>query len=215
MGFDPPDRPPNTDTIRCQRCNAERYVPGEGRTGLEICKPCKTSDSEALYLKLCPEEYQDTDPARLPLAQYEKAMQWKMNPKGLLLTGVTGKGKTRIVWKLIEKLIKENHLRGLQVFSSTGFGHELGKAYKNEVAEEWIESIWKAPLVVFDDLGKSKFTDRVETELFGVIDYRTSHKLPIIATTNDTGQSLSDRMSDNRAEPLIRRLREFCEVISF
>ena len=36
-----------------------------------------------------------------------------------------------------------------------------------------------------------------------------------IVTTNDVGETLAQRMSEDRAAPLLRRLREFCTVISF
>ena len=36
----------------------------------------------------------------------------------------------------------------------------------------------------------------------------------IIATTNDTGDTLAARLTDNRAPALVRRLREFCEMVA-
>jgi DNA replication protein DnaC len=70
-------------------------------------------------------------------------------------------------------------------------------------------------LIYFDDLGKLKLTERAEAELFGLIERRCANGCPIIATTNDTGETLSSRMTDNRGEAMVRRLREFCETIRF
>jgi hypothetical protein len=40
--------------------------------------------------------------------------------------------------------------------------------------------------------------------------------LPLLVTTNDDGAQLSERMRDvNLGDPLVRRLREFCEVVRF
>lgn len=204
------------ETVVCSKCGAERQQPGRaGRYGIEVCKSCNAILGNELFSKLCPPLFRKTDVSRLPAGQYEQAMQWKMGPTGLILRGQTGCGKTRIAWQLLKKLVDVDGVRGVMAFSCVSFSNELNKGYKEGNAEDWIESVWKAPLVFFDDLGKLKFTERVEAELFGVIDYRVSHELPIIATTNDTGDSLANRMSDDRGPALVRRLREFCEVISF
>lgn len=201
-------------TYICERCGARRFVPGTGY-GTEICPKCKTRMADELFEKICPAAYRETDVAQLPKNQFDRAMQWTMGPRGLLLMGPTGQCKTRIAWKVIERLVRQEYLRSIAVFSGVSFGHELAKAYKRDEAEEWLERIWEAKVVFFDDLGKLKLTERAETELFGVIDHRTSHNLPIITTTNDTGDTIADRMSDNRGPALVRRLREFCQVITF
>lgn len=206
--------PPGHARIVCRRCGNERFTPGTG-TGIETCAHCKTIEGDILFDRLCPPAYRKTEPSKLPKSQLERVLGWKPSPKGLLLTGPTGVGKTRMAWLLIEKLIRNHDIRSIKVFSCVSFGHELAKAYREDEAEDWLESVCKAKLVFFDDLGKLKLTERAEAELFGVIESRTSNELPIIATTNDTGETLADRMSDNRGPALIRRLRDFCDVITF
>ena len=85
----------------------------------------------------------------------------------------------------------------------------------SERGTEWAKKIAGEQLVVFDDFGKNRMSDRVEAEIFGVIERRMSHELPIIISTNDTGQSLESRLSPDRGAPLVRRLRECCESIAF
>jgi len=70
-------------------------------------------------------------------------------------------------------------------------------------------------VLFFDDFGKMKFTERVESELFAVIEKRTANCLPLILTTNFTGETLEERMTLDRGVPLVRRLREFCVDVSF
>lgn len=112
-------------------------------------------------------------------------------------------------------LIEDGYARHFYWFDSISFGHEIAKHYRDEDAEDWLDSVAKKPLLFFDDLGKLKMTERAEVELFGLIDRRCSNELPIIATTNDTGDTLASRMTDNRGPALIRRLREFCTPIQF
>jgi DNA replication protein DnaC len=142
-------------------------------------------------------------------------MKWEYGGKGLLFWGPTGRCKTRVLWLLIQKLAVHLGPDSIHVFTGTDFGNKLARHYKEEDAEEWLEQVKGCKLVIFDDLGKLKLTDRAEAELFDVINHRTSWHLPIIATTELDEAGMADRMSYHRGPALIRRLREFCEVISF
>ena len=44
---------------------------------------------------------------------------------------------------------------------------------------------------------------------------RTENKRPIIITINGTSETLAERISPERREPMIQRLKEFCEPIGF
>ena len=70
-------------------------------------------------------------------------------------------------------------------------------------------------MVLLDDLGKEKLTERVECEPFNLIEERSQHLRPIIVTTNTTGDTLESRFDDDRAGPFLRRVREFCEPVAF
>lgn len=132
------------------------------------------------------------------------------------MLGDTGSGKTRIAWTLLKRLIiSAKKDLSFEWFDAIGFGHAISKHYRDEDAEHWLEELGKKDLVFFDDLGKLKLTERAETELFGLIERRCAAELPIIATTNDTGDSLAARMTENRGPAMIRRLREFCQIIQF
>jgi DNA replication protein DnaC len=81
--------------------------------------------------------------------------------------------------------------------------------------KKWLEGMHIAPCLILDDFGKNKFSERVEAEIFDLVEYRTSHELPLFITTNETPDTLKARMSADRGEPLLRRLFEFCDVITF
>ena len=130
--------------------------------------------------------------------------------------GDTGKGKSRIAWRLLKRVLCEDKLETTFLwFDCIGFGHEIARHYRLEDAEAWLDKVATVPLLYFDDLGKLKLTERAETELFGLIERRCANQLPIIATTNDTGDSLAARMTEGRGPAMIRRLREFCDIITF
>lgn len=180
-------------------CGASIYVD---------CAKCRAEQ----FARKCPPIYRDTNRSLLP-SQWDLVKTWTQGPRGLILSGPTGKCKTRCAWELLSEY--PNQKRYL-AFDCVSFGHELSRKYRTDEAEDWLDKLGSGiDLVFFDDLGKLKLTERAETELFGVIERRCANKLPILATTNDTGDTLSDRMTENRGPALVRRLREFCEVIQF
>ncbi len=184
------------------------------------CQPCKITRLRERFIKILPPIFVDTNPSLLPQPQLKQAMVWKYGRKGLVLDGETGLGKTRTAWLLLRRVLVDDG-RDIKFawFKDITFGQELGIRYRNETAEEWLQGLAKVPLLFIDDIGKMKLTDRAESELFGIIDQRCENGLPMIVTTNDTGESLKNRMdaanNAGRGAPLVRRLREFCEQIKF
>ncbi len=206
------------ETRTCRSCRVIKATKEEVVFGpyCDWCRECGKSHRLTKFNSVCPNLYQKTDPARLPQNQLACILAWKYGPKGMILLGETGLGKSRCAWQLIRRIMVEDEESvKIKWFDCVGFGHELSKHYHEEDAEEWLEDLATCPLVFFDDLGKLKLTERAEVELFGVIERRCSNELPIIATTNDTGDSLAARMTDNRGPAMIRRLREFCQPIQF
>jgi DNA replication protein DnaC len=65
-------------------------------------------------------------------------------------------------------------------------------------------------LILLDDLGKEKLTDKVASGIFKIIDHRTSHGLTTIITSNFTPTALADRFADETLGGAIRgRLIDF------
>jgi len=114
-------------------------------------------------------------------------------------------------------LIKRLSSEGFKVlpFSPVGFATELVDAQVNGSGKRFMDRVCKSPLVFFDDLGKCKLTENVEANLFEVVEQRTAWERPTIVTTNDTGESLKARMSENRGAPLVERIKEFFQVVEF
>jgi hypothetical protein len=62
------------------------------------------------WQKLCPPEYRNSSHERLPNSEkFEQVQKWQYGPVGLLLFGPTRRGKTRAVWKLLERLHFDEH----------------------------------------------------------------------------------------------------------
>jgi DNA replication protein DnaC len=167
------------------------------------------------WKKLCPAVFKITDPAKLPnQAAYRQAMAWTYGPEGLLLHGPTGTGKTKTAWQILRREFFAGHYPAI-LNSSAALQYAGLFAVNSKDAELWVKRLCKKPILLLDDTFKVKLTEAFEAALFSIVDRRSENLLPIIAATNDTGTSLGERMSADRAEPFIRRLREMCRAIAF
>lgn len=162
---------------------------------------------------ICPPLYQDTDPARLSQTILARLLAWQYGPKGILITGPSGEGKTRCLFELLRRLLREG--RSIEAFDAVQFGHECARRFQDQdAADTWLRYLVSVDIVFFDDFGKERLTDRSEAEMFGLLERRTARHKPTFFTTNYTGQMILSRMSEDRGAPFLRRLLEFCECIT-
>lgn len=203
----------------CILCNQSKPV-DDGHPGSDgfytVCRSCWNNHLCHQFMQLCPPAYLKTDPVRLPQKQLTEVLDWKVGPQGLLMIGDTGKTKTRCAWLLVKRLMT---MQGISVmaFDATGLAHGLERRYRQEEdVHGWLDSICSAPVLFLDDFAKFKCTERIMMEVFGIVERRCAAELPIIATTNATGDEIVGMdKSDNWGTPLVRRLREFCNVVKF
>lgn len=167
------------------------------------------------WRKVCPPLYRDTDRDRLPPGGLTAVDHWPFGPQGLGFVGDSGRGKTRTMMLLLRRMLME-HGRSCSYVTSASFSHEVSRragSGKPGDLDDYLAWLCRADLWFLDDIGKGRLTDRVESELYHVIETRTANLRPILFTSNASGQALADSMSEDRGTPIIRRLREFCEVV--
>lgn len=165
------------------------------------------------FERVCPPLYRDTDPLKLPCNPEvtKLVLGWVYGPKGLVLHGATGRGKTRLAYLLVRRLVLDGH--SVSAFDPLSFAHRVGETFGEYQGERFIREQQRVDVLMLDDLGKAKLTERAEAELFGLVEHRIAHFKPLIVTTNFVGDKLSDKLSEDRATPLVRRLREFNECL--
>jgi DNA replication protein DnaC len=169
---------------------------------------------------LIPPEFQDTIPGRLPNQKsHTKAMAWEYEPRGLVLHGATRTGKTRTAWLILKReCIAGRVVTGI---NHTSFARECMSHSSAREAQQWVEILMHADLLLLDDLGKARFTNvdgiplKAEDCLWDLLEYRWNNKLPTIFTTNHAGDTLRDRLNPDKADAFIARLREFQSAIHF
>lgn len=167
--------------------------------------------------RICPPLFRDTDDRRLPCDReiIQRVLGWPYGSRGLLLHGETSTGKTRLVYHLLWRL-HHHERRKIAALSGTAFSHQVGALFGEGGGrgEAFIERLTQVDVLFIDDVGKGRLTERVEAEFFHVIDERSRQLRPTLLTTNLNGEALATTWSSDRAEPLVRRLREFFDPVA-
>jgi len=154
-------------------------------------------------------------------AQIERVLAHQVGAKGLLLSGRTGRGKTRSMWALMRRLAHEE-ARDIRYFHAQDWFAQLQAClnYGRDDARGWVDAVARRPIVFIDDLGQEAIqTARSEWAMswfMRFLDIRVSERLPLYVTTNLDAQGIAERgASSVRGDPMVRRLIEICEPIKF
>jgi DNA replication protein DnaC len=156
-------------------------------------------------------------------AAIESVIRWQRNAKGLLLSGPTGRGKTRAIMALLRKLALDDG-QDFRYWHASEWFSELQKQnrYGRDEASSWVGATAVRPIVVIDDLGQEamstvKGEDWAQAWFFRFLDVRLAHGLPLIVTTNLSASAIAGtaQRAEIRSDPLIRRLMDLCEVVRF
>lgn len=198
--------------LRCTNC-AEQAENLEQ----ECQKRNQAHKQQAAWEHICPVRFRNSDPARIRDQQaMNQIIGWKLGPNGLLALGPTGAGKTRCFYMLLHRLhFKEK--RSIIALNSADFSLEVGRLFFIDQvgASGYVKQLCTEDVLYIDDLDKARFTDRTEAAVYHVINSRTEHGKPILASVNSTGDELADLLSENRGFPIVRRLRDYCKGVTF
>lgn len=213
-------------TINCNTCGQPVEVLARWVHHGVTCEPCirkasqvaltrdRTADTRALWQRLCPEAFQDTDFDKLPNpVESTKAMEWPYNDQphgyGLMLWGTPRTGKTRTMWLIL----KREHLAG-KVIRAFEPGQFLVSYDENaQHRASWLKRLTTCDILAFDDIDKFKLPRTVEEAFFSIVNTRMSNKRPCFFTGNVAGDAL--QLKFNQGEPLIARIRESCFPVRF
>jgi DNA replication protein DnaC len=154
-------------------------------------------------------------------AQIERVLAHQVGAKGLLLSGRTGRGKTRSMWALMRRLAHDE-ARDIRYFHASDWFSQLQAclAYGRDDARGWVDAVARKPIVFVDDLGQEAIqtarSDWAMSWFMRFLDIRVSERLPLYVTTNLDAQGIAERgASSVRGDPMVRRLIEICEPIKF
>ena len=175
----------------------------------------------ARYQTLCPDGYKDTVPSKIPNQEaMKKVLAWTPGPRGLLLKGNTGRGKTRSVWLMLKPII-ENTATTVMAYNGVTWALAVSRAFREtDETEGFINRVAKVDILVLDDIFKASImSDTQARALYCVLEERMAWKRPTIMTTNSSGKDLLMKLPEiwrgEDGESLLRRIRESAEIVQF
>ena len=144
----------------------------------------------------------DPDASRIARAYVENFDAFRADGKGILFYGGVGGGKTFFAACIANALID----RGIPCYF-TSVSEIVGRI-KGGGREE-IDRLSRFPLVVLDDLGAERNTEYMGEMVYSVIDARARSGLPLIVTTNYTGEEIR-AAHDIQMQRIFSRLFGMC-----
>lgn len=201
----------------CERCRAEFNSQSEL---LEQQKTLaeRTERHTKDWPRICPPIYRDPRGINLKPEIVKKIMARDLAARGLGIVGTPRIGKTTLIFQLLAKY----HLAGKRIVYTYApdFSDTIAAMFSRSAneADQFIRKCCAVDVWFYDDLGKGIMTERALSSLLRVIEHRTNSELPVFFTGNKTGAELIKRLTNERgdvsdfAEPIIERLRNFCDT---
>jgi DNA replication protein DnaC len=161
-----------------------------------------------------PPIYRETDQTKIKATLRNLIANWKGGNAGII--GPSGEGKTRTAVLLLERI----HFRRSTMFlSSSNFGKIVASQFSNtpgrrDAAEGIIAKAYHADVLLLDDVGKGRMTDRAEAELHDLLEHRTSWKKTTLWTANSNARQLHAMFTADRADAILRRLTDNTTIIT-
>lgn len=180
------------------------------------------------WSSLCPPIYRSSDweahPELSPICR-QLAHDWRIpaasagTERGLLITGPSGRGKTRTCYQILRRL----HFGGFPCMAAAAihFAQQAGAvtSYSTPAQERWkaqrfFQQAKTSRVFFLDDLGKDggRESPGFGRMLHDVLEHRCSHLLPTLVTTERVGEELAQFLGTNYADGIVRRLREMCQI---
>lgn len=168
-----------------------------------------------------PEFLRDTnwlDPRLVPYsAQITRVLTWQRSPQGVYAVGRSGRGKSRSIYALARRLAVDE-LVAVRYLLQTQITRDVNRDGLNQFLEK-MDAIRRAPVIVWDDFGKfaaiGSRQDVLLSEIEALCDFRHSHQLPFLISSNATNDDLFEIFGEMRGNPIVRRLSECCQVVNF
>jgi hypothetical protein len=196
----------------CEQCQTTKLEEHQKQVAEEL-RLRRAHDLKALI----PPLYRTTDKRRLPAGLIKLVDSWQYGWKGLGLVGISGSKKTRTSALILERM----HFEGRSIYFvsetrliAAAINLWSDSFSEREAAKTILQKCNMAEVLLIDDLGKSRMSERAEITLYDLLEHRSSQMMPILWTSNFTQEELHEIMSPNRADSVIRRLLDFSEIIS-
>ena len=199
--------------VLCDECEQKAIKQQE-----EDAAQSRRNRLKTAFEAICPPLYRESDLKRIYGPFSAIAQNWQYGSTGILLEGPAGSGKTRAAWHIIRRMVAKGYsCYGLTSTQFAKFAADQWHSNSEDktLALEAMERCRSTAILLIDDLGKQKMTERGETELYDVLEHRTNNLKPTLVTTNATGQQLAKMLSEDRCQPIVRRIKDFSTIVKY
>jgi len=209
----------------CDSCS-ELHEQEAKKAKEEIKHQAEIAHALAEYERVVPKEYRLTeiDDVRFNKDLHAKVTIWARGAtqsdrrSWLGLVGETGKSKTRCIGLLVKRLIWNGHK--IEWATATRFQWAVQYQWRDDEdakkATQWLKRWRDVEILVFDDLGKQKMSEAVESAFYDLLEHRSSNCKMIIwsANTHPSDMIKSNDLSKDRGAPIVGRLLDYSDIIN-
>ena len=174
--------------------------------------------------ELCPPDYRSTNwldhPELSPVCHAlakDWLPAWDSEERGLGIHGPSGMGKTRAMFAILRRL----HFAGVPVAYVEAVEFDRQARIADDLRAPWsvkgaaidfLQRCKTVRVLFFDDLGKESSILATAKHMHDTFEHRGKHRLPLLWTSERTGEELARFLGDNYADGIIRRLRRSCAI---
>ena len=234
------------DQNTCQRCAAPLDLEAEIVEWLRdnemplpcFCDDCQTvrraeaaaarhaaaeKERQDAARRFIPARYRDAEFARFPAKLQAIQSHGFEDGIGVVIHGPSGTGKTTAAYHLISRRIADGTFTSAESVTGSAIAGIVVDSFSDEAIErdgarQKMKRLRSAPCIFLDDLDKTRPTAATMEFLFDLFEARSSRKLPVVITTQATGDKLAQLLADHRESTIpaaiIRRIRSFCRPVS-
>jgi DNA replication protein DnaC len=233
-----------TTAIHCRRCNLdlgyppelaetirEFFPPGEENVYCDPCQEIRRTEADEQKAeerarlavdaskRFVPGEYAETDTERLG-ANLRAILGYDFpNGRGVVFYGKSRAGKSRTAFAMVARRIADRTFASAEWVRGSAIARIIEDAYSDEPqekdgAKKRMRALMRTPCLLIDDLDKVRPSPAVVEFLFDLFCERCNLGLPIVITTQSTGEHLAAILAGkgNGTHPaaIVQRIREFC-----
>ena len=133
----------------------------------------------------------DIEKTRQSESMKELAYKFTQHPFSWIITGKPGTGKTHFTFCLIRGLVEKFGIGIARWFKAKNLDDRIITDMKKfGSADYFIQSICETPTLFIDDFGIDRDTERMQRDIYEIIDYRWEHNKPCIISTNLSPEEL-------------------------